>query len=296
VRYLALIIGICGVASASIFARYGLGAGFPPAALAAWRLVFASICLIAFQLGRKSGMKLAKNAIVRSAIAGLFMAVHFATWIASLDYITVARSTLLVSTSPLWAGLAGLAIPSLRPKRIFWLGLAVAAIGTYLVTLESGPTHFQKGPPWIGDLLAVIGAICIVPYLVLSQQVQAKAGTMTTITWIYSAGAAGLVLFLLPQGRMPLPVNPAVWTSIAGMALFAQLVGHSMLNFCLRHFSAAQVATASLLEPVFAAGLAWIVFAERIALVQAIGGVILLTGVGVTLKSEPSEAVMPYAG
>ncbi|HTQ11781.1 MAG TPA: DMT family transporter [Fimbriimonadaceae bacterium] len=286
-RYGALVVGLCGVASASIFARYGLGTGFPPEALAAWRLIFAALALGALQLARRADFRLPRADLLCAGVAGIFMAVHFATWIASLDYISVARSTLLVSTSPLWAGLAGLAVPSLKPRPVFWLGLAIAAGGAYLVTMQQGAIRLPAGPAWIGDLLAVVGAICIVPYLVLSQQVQTRIGTVRTITWIYTAGALSLLLFLAPQKRLPLPPSPQVWVSILGMAAAAQLLGHGLLNYCLRHFSAAQVAAASLLEPVFAAALAWIFLAEPVSLAQAAGGALLLGGVGLSLRPEP---------
>jgi drug/metabolite transporter (DMT)-like permease len=295
VRFIVIAVGICGVASASLLARYGLESGYSPVALSAWRLTCASLALILFQLVVKPKSRLAKEDIWKVLVAGLFMGIHFATWIASLNYVSVARSTLLVSTSPLWAGLAGLFIPRLRPKPFFWLGLLVATAGIFMIT-SGGMSRVALGsPPWLGDLLAVTGAICIVPYLVLSQEVQQKVGTLTTITWIYSAAAASLLLFLGPQGRLVLPPSSQVWLSIIGMAIFAQLIGHSALNFSLKRFSAAQVATASLLEPVVAASLAWVFLGEGVTALQTLGGMILLIGVGVSLSAEPGTPVLPRA-
>ncbi|MFI5386011.1 MAG: DMT family transporter, partial [Fimbriimonadales bacterium] len=289
-------------ASAALLARYGLDGGFSPIGLSAWRLTVASTALILFQLFER----VAKPSNTqhptpntadpwRLLTAGLFLAIHFATWIASLEYVSVARSTLLVATSPLWAGLVGLFVPALRPRPIFWLGLLVAGGGTILVTSQGLTTAVHKDPAWLGDLLAVVGAICIVPYLLLSQQVQTRLGTLRTVTWIYSAAAASLLLFLIPEGQLTLPRSPQVWGSIVGMAIFAQLIGHSSLNYCLKHFTAAQVATASLLEPVFASALAWAFLSERVTLLQTLGGVVLLVGVSVCLKAEPESAVLPAA-
>lgn len=230
-----------------------------------------------------------------AVVAGIFLAAHFATWIASLDYVSIARSTLLVSTSPLWAGLLGFLIPSLRPKPIFWAGLLVAGIGTFLVTTEGAPPHAAATPAWLGDVLAAIGAICIVPYLLISQRIQRRAGTLQTVTWIYSSAAIALLIFLAAFDDLRLPGSAQAWASIVGMAIFAQLIGHSSLNFCLKQFSAAQIATSSLLEPVFAGALAWTILGERLSLLQGLGGCVLLLGVAFCLRAEPEGAIVPAA-
>jgi drug/metabolite transporter (DMT)-like permease len=180
--------------------------------------------------------------------------------------------------------LLGLVVPNLKPKPLFWLGLGIAAIGTVLVAVQDAGSTAHKGPSWVGDLLALLGAICIIPYLLLSQDVQRRVGTLTTITWIYSAAAVSLLLCLAPLQQLTIPTDQRVWLSILGMAVFAQLIGHSSLNFSLKHLSATQVTTATLLEPVFAALLAWIFLAERVSLLQAVGGAILLAGVAVSLQ------------
>jgi drug/metabolite transporter (DMT)-like permease len=288
-RFLVLSAGVCGVASAALLARYGLDAHVSAVALSAWRLVVASAGLVLFQLIRKPQPKLERSDFWRVGLAGVFLAAHFATWIASLEYVSIARSTLLVATSPLWAGLLGLVVPALKPKPLFWVGLGIAAIGTVLVAAQDPGSTAQKGPPWVGDLLAVVGAICIIPYLLLSQDVQRRVGTVTTITWIYSAAAVSLLLCLVPLRELTISTNESVWLSIIGMAVFAQLIGHSALNFSLRHFSTAQVTTTTLLEPVFAALLAWVFLAEKISLLQAVGGAILLAGVAVSLQKGTAK-------
>lgn len=280
-KVLVLVGGICGVASAALLARIGLEAGLSPAALSAWRLTVAAGALLIFLMVRRD-LKVVDG--WRLAIAGICLAFHFATWIASLEYISVARSTLLVATSPLWAGLAGLFIPSLRPRRAFWIGLAIALVGTLVVTSQGGAAE-HRDPAWLGDGLALIGAICIVPYLLLSQAAQTRIGTLRAVTWIYAFAALALWVWLLPQSPS-LPHTGEAWLSILGMAILAQLGGHSSLNWALKHFTAAQVATATLMEPVFAALLAWIFLSERVTGLQAAGGAILLLGVGVGLRSE----------
>lgn len=282
-RYLVLVIGVCGVASAALLARAGLDAGMSPLGLSAWRLVVASVGLLLWRTLSRGRSVFDRSDQIRLALAGLFLAVHFATWIASLNYVSVARSTLLVATAPLWAGLAGLFVPSLRPSKFFWHGLLIAGVGTVVVTTQ-GATFRGGAHAWLGDLLAVIGAMAIVPYLLASQSVQKRHGTLATVTWIYTAAAVVLAGCALGTGGSAVPASPAAWGSILGMALFAQLIGHSSLNWSLKNFSASQVATTTLLEPVFAAALAWPILGEAISAMQGLGGVLLLIGVGIALS------------
>ena len=282
-RFAVLLVGLLGVASAALLARQGLAAGLSPLELSAWRLAVASLVLLAYQPFAPR-VRLSRRDFWLSGLAGLFLAAHFATWIASLQYVSIARSTLLVATSPLWAGLAGLFFPALRPRPVFWAGLAVAAVGTWLVTSQGSADAAHHDREWLGDLLATLGAICIVPYLFIFQGIQKRAGTLRTVTAIYSAAAVVLLLCLAPTHDSAFPHTAQAWISIAGMAIFAQLIGHSALNWSLQRFTAAQVAASTLLEPVFAAGLGWVFLAEKVTAVQAFGGAVLLVGVGLNLR------------
>lgn len=287
-RYLILFVGVLGVASAALFAKMGLDAGVSAIGLSAWRLTVAAGGLAVWSVAAPKPSGVDRRLAAKLIVAGLFLALHFATWIASLEYVSIARSTLLVSTAPLWAGLFGFRVASLRAGRLFWVGLPVAAIGTILV-VSSGPS-VGKGPAWLGDLLAMAGAICLVPYLAISQGAQESIGTRRTVTWIYSVAAISLWVFLFLTRAATIPVAAEAWISIVGMAVFAQLIGHSSLNWSLKHFSTPQVASSTLLEPVFAGILAWVILGERITSLQMLGGVILLFGLAIILRSDPIAA------
>lgn len=291
-RFLVILIAVSAIGSAALMARVGLGAGVSPIGLSAWRLTVAAACLLIFQIGRPQTSREATktSGLERwwAALAGLFLALHFATWIGSLTYVSVARSTLLVSSAPLWAGLFGLFVPRLRPKPLFWIGLVLACAGTWAVTSQGVPWH-DSSRAWIGDLLALAGAICLVPYLLISQRLQTSIGWLATISWIYTVAALFLWVAAFASGTASIPTGPTAWGAILGMGLIAQLVGHSALNWSLNHFTAGQVAMSTLLEPVFAAALAWAILGERITFGQGAGGALLLAGVGVALAGkEPS--------
>ncbi|HLV80278.1 MAG TPA: DMT family transporter [Chthonomonadaceae bacterium] len=297
-HYLLLLGGVLAVSAAPLLARWGLDAGMRATTLAMWRLALAASALIAWNLYRAGPARppLPGPVWIRLAAAGAYLALHFVAWFASLELIPVARSTLLVTTAPLWAGLLGLAVPALRPQRGFWSGLLVAAAGLFLVTASgaarSGLAPAVKGMAPLGDALAVLGAVMVVPYYLLVQQAQARYGTLRVVTVVYAAAALCLGLAALAQGQIALPPTPVAWVSVAGMALVPQLLGHTALNRSLRAFNAGQVAAATLLEPVFAAALAWPLLGERLSLRQALGAALLLGGVALALlHSQMREEV-----
>lgn len=300
IPYLVLFVGQLAVGSAALLARLGLDAGMNALALSAWRLAVASILLLAAsqfaQKQREAGTPLDTRTRMRLIMAGLCLGIHFATWFASLKLIPIARSTLLVTTAPVWTGIAQRFLFKKRLPTTFWLGLAIAGVGVYLITLQNTPiltigVMGSQSP--VGDLLAIAGAIAISGYLLLVEDIQPTLGTSRTITWTYSVAAIGLIITTLPTVpfQSAIPHNRAAWLSIMGLALIPQLIGHTSFNWCLKHFKAAVVAASTLLEPVFAGALAWLLLAEPLSTRQIVGAVILLGGVALTLldrKSQPN--------
>lgn len=297
-HYTILIGAQLAVGAAALMARAGLEAGLGPVALSAWRLTLASLCVIA-PLFFAARLRPAQAAVVpalsaairaRLLVAGVCLGLHFAFWFASLRLIPVAQSTLLVTTAPLWAGLAGRFLLRQRLPPFFWPGLLVAAVGIGLITQtgrsEPGSTFVGGMSALAGDGLAVLGAIAVAAYLLLVQDLQAEYGTGRIVAWTYSFAALSLwpLTLFLPGGAV-LPPSLSGWLSVFGMALVPQLIGHTALNWSLRWFPAGVVSAATLLEPVFAGALAWLLLHEPLTALQIVGAAILLLGVGLTLRS-----------
>lgn len=291
--YAILLLSQLAVGSAAILARWGLGAGLPALALTAWRLALASAALLpGLRMRRLSGIstRVPPRWILRLVAAGLALAGHFWTWFASLQHISVARSTLLVSTTPVWAALGMWVVRGRPPGARFWLGLVPALAGAWLVTGCPAVLPASARAPVIsaGDLLATVGAILIAVYFLLTADLQRHLGTARVVAWTYSSAAVAMVL--VTTLSLPLssawPARPAAWQSVVGMALLPQLAGHTMMNWSLRHFSAATVGTATLLEPVFAGALAWWILGERVSVLQMVGGLVLLGSIAFILTDR----------
>lgn len=298
----ALILAQLAVASAALLARIGLANGMTAMALTAWRLALASLVVVpAAQIrrGEPGTSPLALPGKLRLVGAGLALAGHFWAWLASLEHVSVARSTLLVSTTPIWAAVGVWAWRRRPPGRRFWLGLTLAMAGGWMVTggPEAGASVLPGGNAVLGDGLALLGAALIAFYFLMTADLQTTVGTGRVVGWTYGSAALAMLATLLvtPHERPPVPMNAAAWGAVLGMAAAPQLVGHTLMNWSLKHFSAHVVAAATLLEPVFAAALAWIFLHEQLRAFQIAGAAVLLAGIAIVLaKAEGARG--PAAG
>lgn len=287
-HYAVLAVAQLAIGAAALLARTGLAAGLSAPALSAWRLAVAALILAAMPGRAARGAALPLRVRARLVLAGCCLAAHFATWFASLALIPVARSTLLVTTSPLFSGLAGRFLLGVRLGARFWVGLGVGLAGAVMVM--GGPAALGGGA-LAGDALALTGAALMAAYLLLVEDLQPALGTRRVVGWTTASAALAVALpVALHEGAGALPASAGAWQSILGMALIPQLIGHTALNWSLNHFPAGVVGAATLLEPVFAAALAWWLLGETLTGFQIAGAGVLLGGVGLALSGAPSPA------
>jgi drug/metabolite transporter (DMT)-like permease len=270
--YVVLGIALLAVSCGAIFARL---AEAPPLAIAAWRVGLALIVVMPFAAAGIVGPGTSKRARALAAGAGILLAAHFATWIASLEYTTVARSVLFVCTAPIWVAL--LEFPSGRgaPTRATLLALVLALAGTAVV---SGGGHGGTAA-LRGDLLALAGGVAMAGYFVLSRQAQAALPFGTYLGIAYGVAAAALWLAVLVADVPASGFDARTWWALAGMAAVSQLIGHSGYNWSLRHLSPLFVAVVAIGEPVLASALAWWILGEALDWRTGAGGVLILAAI-----------------
>lgn len=275
--YVVLAVALLAVSHGAIFARLADAA---PLAIAAWRLGIA--CLVVLPVAaaaRPAGLP--RRAIALAAAAGALLALHFATWIASLDYTTIARSVLLVSTAPIWVAVIEAALGRGLPARAMLLALATAVAGVGIVGSEG-----LGGPASTGDLLAVAGAIAMAVYLLLSREAQAAMPFRAYLGVAYGTAAGLLWIAVLASGTTALGFTSVTWWALAGMALVSQLVGHGGYNWALRHLAPLFVAIVLIGEPVLASLLGWWLLGEEPGWRTAAGGLLILAGIALAAGAE----------
>jgi len=292
VPYLRLLGAQLAIGAAAIFARYALsGAG--PFAVSALRLALAAIPLVVLAVLARSSGRLGWRRELVFVGAGVALAAHFATWIASLLYTSVAVSTLLVATTPIWTTAYAALVERRPPARAYYLALALAAAGLVLIMLQRSAPAPIPGATLLGAVLALAGGMAIGVYLIVVQREGAASAsrpavpTRDIVARTYSWGALALLpLMLIAHQGPPALGDGRAWFGVIGMAIFAQLIGHTALNAALRDFTPSVVAMATLLEPVSAALLAALLFSEAVTPVTALGGAAILAAVAITLRSS----------
>lgn len=281
------MVGVAAVSTAAVWVKL---CSAPALAVASWRLVLAASLFWAWRLLRgRSGMpRLSPRELRLGALAGIFLGLHFACWIASLGWTSVASSVVLVTTNPLWVGLASWLWLKEPPPRAFWQGLALALAGAGLVGLGEGRGGPAAPDPWTGNLLALAGAWMASVYLLIGRAVQshgeqphgaARGGALGYVTWVYSAAAVTLLILSLAAG---VPLGGAAledWAPLLGLALVPQALGHTLLHRALGQLPASEVAVALLGEPAGAILLAWLLFGEAPGGLQLLGAGLILLGV-----------------
>ncbi len=277
-----LAIGIIGVSTGSIFARL---ADAPALVTAAYRVGLASLVILplaAWKAGDEL-RNLSFRDVKMAVLSGLFLALHFATWISSLDYTAIANSVVLVNTIPLWVGLFTPLITKDRLARATVISIIISVIGASIIGFGDFATG---GRALLGDLLAVIGAICAAIYLLLGRNLRRKLSLLSYVAICYGSAALFLWLVVLV---LKLPVTGYNTQTIAAfwaMALISQIIGHSSYNWALKWFSTGFVAVALLGEPIGATIMAYIIFNEGLTWAKFIGGLVVLSAIYIAATGE----------
>jgi drug/metabolite transporter (DMT)-like permease len=292
--YLRLLGAQVAIGAAAIFARFALsGAG--PLAVSALRLGIAALIALAIALPFP---RLSMRREVAFACAGAALALHFAAWIASLLYTSVAISTLLVTTTPLWTQLYESARERRAPERSFVLAVGLALAGVALIVF-GGPAAAQRAPvpgrAFLGEALALVGSGAIGAYLIIVRDAGARHAAPLPTRQIVARTYGWSTIFLIAAAlvsRESAPATAAVaaWSGILAMAIVSQLIGHTALNAALRDFSPKTIALTTLVEPVIAAAFAAAIFREALSPQTFAGGGLVLAAVGITLRNTAAYA------
>lgn len=289
---ITLTLGIIVIASASILTRYAQADQIPSLVIAAARLgISASILsiIVAWRHQLYTTRISARQAGL-ALISGVCLAIHFATWIQSLEYTTVASSAALVATTPLWVGIVALFLLKESFNRWRIVGMLLTIAGSVLIAV-SDQQQTSASNPLLGNGLALLGAISGSAYFLVGRSLRDDIPLLQYIWMTYGSAALVLLGASIAVGNYTLPSTPTAWLILAGLAIGPQLLGHTSINYAMRHLSALLVTIALLGEPVGSAILAFFLFSEQIAPLQLTGLIGLLVGIGATAIGETRKGV-----
>ena len=287
---IVLLAGIIAVSAASILIR-NAQTTTPSLVIASYRMAIASLAVGPVALWRHQNelRKLRATEWLLAAASGVFLALHFAAWVTSLEYTSVTSSVVLDATSPMWVAIGSWLLLRDRLTRPVIFGLIVAVAGSLVIGLGD-MTQGTRSASLLGNSLALLGALMVTGYWLIGRRVRGSLSLVPYVAIVYSM-AAVVLLIMVTGARQPLTgydTTTYVWLVL--LALVPQLVGHSSFNWALARLPAVFVAVATLGEPIGATVLAYFLLSETPTTIRIFGAALVLAGIAVTMSRQPSAA------
>lgn len=282
---LALFAGATCIAFAPILVRM---AETGPVATAFWRVLLslpiAWIWFVQQMRTVPSGSHV--RAISPLALAGLFFACDLGVWHVSILYTAVANATLLVNLAPVFVTLGAWILFKQRARAMFWLGLALALSGAALLVRASpGANRTQL----TGDGLAIAAALSYAGYQLCVIAARASWPTGAIMAVAGTLTCAALLPYMLLSDEVLIPSSFAGWSVLVALAVVAQLGGQGLITYSVAHLSASFSSVGLLLQPVMATIFAWALLGEPLSWPQALGGVVVLTGIAIARRASSGQ-------
>lgn len=207
-------------------------------------------------------------------------------WTWSLTQTSAANGTVLSNITPLFSALGAWLLFKQRFSQRFLLGLALATIGATTLTLED---ILGSSSSFIGDFAALISALFYAASFLTVEHLRKKFSVATILVWRCLIGTLLILPIVLVFEDTILPISWLGWLAVICLAVVCEVLGHGLVVYSLKHFSAAFVTVFLLLEPVIAAVLAWIIFSEHLSLLNLLGFSVIVGGIYLAKTGKGSE-------
>ncbi len=280
--YGLLALAVLCVSVGSIFIRL---AAAPPLAVAFYRITLATLLIAPFAAGSavRAWPALSSRRRLAMIASGVALGLHFATWIASLSFTSVAASVLLVNTAPLFTLAFSRLVLGEAVAPAVAVAMAVALAGAALIAAADWA---QSATSLLGSGLAVAGAVTLSAYHVIGRGLRDALPLPAYVLCVW-AGAAATLGLLVGVAGVPITGYPArTFAWLLALAVVPTVLGHGLVNLSLRAFPAPTVGLFLLGEPVAAAALAYAVFGERPGALTLAGGLLVVAALAIVVRSE----------
>jgi len=279
---LLLPLGILAISSASVLIKI---CDAPPLIIAAYRLSLASFMLSVPALPRifQEMREFKARELFLWLLAGVFLSLHFALWVTSLQYTSVASSVVLVTTNPIFVAMASVVFLRERLSTILFLSILIAVLGGVIIAWGD----WGEGRSAIyGDFLALGGAVMMTGYLLVGRRIRQKMPLQVYVSLVYGVAGIFLILMALANGDSFFGYPPNTYFIFFLLAVVPQMIGHTAMNWALKFFSATLVAVVLLGEPIGATLLAYLFLGETVTRAILLGGALVLLGIYLSAREE----------
>lgn len=276
--FLLMAVGVVAVSmSAPLIAAMTV----PTLTIAFWRNGLATGSLAGSAWSRRSELvELDARARWVVVLAGVALAVHFATWVPSLRLTSVSSATALGALELVWV-----VIWEIRQGRRYSRAVAVGAVLSLAgVVMVSGVDLTISLRALEGDALALVGGVAVAVYMVLGAKARERLSTSTYTFACYGTAATLLLALCLASGQELVRFSVGQWLLLLLLTVSAQLLGHSVFNHLLATTSPTLVALGLLLEVPGASLLAGLFLGQVPSAAALLGLVAILAGMVLVIR------------
>lgn len=276
--FIFLPFGIIAISTASIFVKL---CDAPALIIATYRMMLASLILMPFACYKKPWRGWERNEMGWLLLSGFFLSLHFAFWIVSLKYTSVASSVVLVTTHPIFVAIGGWLFLKEKISLNLVLGIAFSVLGSGLISY--GDMSLSK-EALVGDGFALLGAMAASGYLLVGRKMRKERDLFSYIFPVYSTAGLILILLSLIFQKPFWGYSSATYLFLFLLALVPQLIGHTTFNWALKYLPASMVAITILGEPIGSTILAYFILGEGLMIWKVLGGISIFAGILIALK------------
>lgn len=291
--YVALAIGILAGASAALSTKYALAEGASPLMIAFFRLGAATLLLTPIVVARYRDdlRRLTRRDLLLLSVGGMWMALHFVLWSASLVYTSVLVATVVVCSSPIWTAVFEIAFLRARLTRLILLGLVLAVGGNVVIALGSsadGGTNHA-----LGGFIALVAAVAIAAQRTIGRLLRLHIPVFPYLWFMYLAGTTVLVPVMVASQTPIIGYTPQAYFWMFLLTLLPQLLGHGAFNYALGYFSATFTSLIIQMQPPIAAVVAYFALGEVPSWLQVVGGIVIVSGVVIAIQGRRTASGAP---
>lgn len=281
-----VLIGVIFVSFGSIFAKTS---NAPSLIIATYRLGFTVLIMLPYVLTKRMNeiKNISKKNMFTCIISGIFLSLHFVTWLTSINYTSIASSTVLVNTHPIFIVIGSIFILKEKVSLKSLISIFIALIGSSIISFGDSSLGSSI---LFGDFLAIAGAFFMAGYMMIGKVIRQELSTTSYTFIVYSSSTITLIIMDIITQTPFYPYPKQEWLIFLGLAVFCTILGHTIFNWALEYLSPSFVSIAILGEPVFATIWAIFLLKELPSPWQIIGGIIILIGISIFIKvSENSK-------
>lgn len=279
--YVVLIVGVVSIASSAILVKYAQEGA--PLAVATWRLILAVLLLLPFAIRRvPSELRiLSRREHGLMVVSGIALGFHFAAWIESLYLTSVASSTVLVTTSPVFLAILGFVLLGEQVRARVVVAIGISLLGSLLIaTGDSFSSDVAAGSnPTLGNALALAAAMLVSVYFLVGRAIRRRVSWISYVFPVYLVASATTFGIAVLRGIPLFGYSTTFYVLCLLMALIPQIIGHGAFNYAIKYVPAVILGILTLSEPIVASIAAYYLFGEVPIWIAIVGMILVLAGV-----------------